>query len=438
VAQNTDVPKSDASKSPGRARRAGRAFVREIVVPIALALVFVQFAVQAFKIPSASMENSLRIGDFLLGLKFVYGSPVPYTHKRLPALTEPKPGDVIIFRYPGDPFYPEGKPERYRFIASLLLFGNLYWDRTPGPGENSLVWYAPKDFIKRAVAQSGQTIDIEGAALRVDGRPMPLPREGLYAAGTGSLRAFNPVRDRLRYRLPMPGETIALDTLTLTQAAWLRSIALQENPGSKVELKLDLWRGAALDNGHVIPELNAGPYDQNAQAAIFYLALPFTQEAGPDGPHMVARGVPFARVRDRARTGFVRGNDLMPSYLRTATGRREEINEYYLGSYLELIADNLRAQDGSLRVKASLVIDGRETDRYTVKQPLYFMMGDNRDNSADSRYWGPLSRRNVKARALIIYYSFENGNNSFAFANPLSWFTVPFKIRWTRLGRIIE
>jgi signal peptidase I len=66
------------------------------------------------------------------------------------------------------------------------------------------------------------------------------------------------------------------------------------------------------------------------------------------------------------------------------------------------------------------------------------MMGDNRDNSSDSRYWGPLSRANVKARALILYYSFENENRTFSFANPLRWFTIPFKIRWTRLGLIIE
>jgi signal peptidase I len=44
----------------------------------------------------------------------------------------------------------------------------------------------------------------------------------------------------------------------------------------------------------------------------------------------------------------------------------------------------------------------------------------------------------VKAKALVIYYSFENESRSFAFANPLSWFTVPLKIRWTRLGRIID
>src|SRR6478609_7522939 len=92
----------DPQEPQGRMRRGFRSFTREFVIPIVLALVFIQFVVQAFKIPSASMERSLRIGDFLLGLKFVYGAPMPFTDKRLPALTKPKPGDVLIFRYPGD------------------------------------------------------------------------------------------------------------------------------------------------------------------------------------------------------------------------------------------------------------------------------------------------------------------------------------------------
>ncbi|HLP43542.1 MAG TPA: S26 family signal peptidase, partial [Fibrobacteria bacterium] len=107
-------------------RSVGRAFTKEIMVPIALALIVIQFVIQAFKIPSASMEDSLLIGDFLLGLKFVYGSPIPFTENKLPGLADPKPGDVLIFKYPGDPLYPEGNRGRYRFLANLFLFGNLY------------------------------------------------------------------------------------------------------------------------------------------------------------------------------------------------------------------------------------------------------------------------------------------------------------------------
>jgi signal peptidase I len=441
---------ADESKAPGRAHRAGRAFVREFLIPVGLALIFIQFAVQAFKIPSASMERSLLIGDFLLGLKFIYGSPIPFTHKRLPALTEPRPGDVLIFRYPGDPAYPEGNPDRYRFVANLFLFGNVYWDRAPEPGEKSLVWYAPKDFIKRAVAKSGQTIEVEGTSVRVDGRALPLPREGLYSEGTGSLRPFSPVRDRLRFRLPAPGETIAFDTLSLTQATWIRSLALQENPGRRVELKLDLWRGNAVDNDYVIPSIEG----LCRAVGTTLLMEPHLQLLQLDqGVSIDERGicalekVSFRRVQEAAAKGFVslrRGYRYDP-YRRVgyaerlaAPGRRNEYNDYYFGAYLETVMENIMRHDPAARVRARLVIDGAESGSYTVRDESYFMMGDNRDNSSDSRYWGPLSRGNVKAKALIIYYSFENEDRTFAFGNPLSWFTVPLKIRWTRLGRIID
>jgi len=95
---------------------------KEIIVPILLALIVIQFVIQAFKIPTGSMRESLLIGDFLLGLKFIYGAPIPFSYKKLPALTEPNPGDVLIFKYPGDPEYPENNSERYKFLANLFLF----------------------------------------------------------------------------------------------------------------------------------------------------------------------------------------------------------------------------------------------------------------------------------------------------------------------------
>lgn len=61
------------------------------------------FFVEAFKIPSGSMENTLQVGDFLLVNKLVYGAEVPFTHRRLPRLREPQRNDVIVFEYPEDP-----------------------------------------------------------------------------------------------------------------------------------------------------------------------------------------------------------------------------------------------------------------------------------------------------------------------------------------------
>jgi len=68
-----------------------------------IALVIKTSLVEAYNIPSGSMENTLMTGDFILGNKFVFGAKVPILPLRLPAITEPEPGDIIIFKFPANP-----------------------------------------------------------------------------------------------------------------------------------------------------------------------------------------------------------------------------------------------------------------------------------------------------------------------------------------------
>ena len=149
-----------------------KALSREIIVPIILALVVIQYVIQAFQIPSGSMEDSLHTGDFLLGLKFTYGSPIPFTNKHFPGYAEPKPGDVVIFRYPGEPEYPDNNPGRYTHLFNALMFGNFYWDHEPEEGQPHLVHYAdgPKDYIKRCVGVAGDTLAVHKGKLFINGR----------------------------------------------------------------------------------------------------------------------------------------------------------------------------------------------------------------------------------------------------------------------------
>lgn len=75
------------------------------VLPVALLLFLLlrTFVVEAFRIPSSSMERTLLVGDFLLVNKWVYGAEIPFTGTRLPALRQPKHADVIVFDWPVDP-----------------------------------------------------------------------------------------------------------------------------------------------------------------------------------------------------------------------------------------------------------------------------------------------------------------------------------------------
>jgi signal peptidase I len=112
-----------------------RSIVKEYVEAALWALVLTlflrAFVIQAFRIPSASMQDTLLIGDFLFVNKFEYGPKVPFTHFRLPGLRAPRANDVIVFQFPQDP---------------------------------------SKDFIKRCVATAGQTIEIKDKVVWVDGK----------------------------------------------------------------------------------------------------------------------------------------------------------------------------------------------------------------------------------------------------------------------------
>ena len=80
-----------------------REYAESILIAALLALVIRTFVVQAFKIPSGSMEDTLAIGDHILVNKFIYGSKIPFTDKRVLKLRDPRRGDVIVFEYPEDP-----------------------------------------------------------------------------------------------------------------------------------------------------------------------------------------------------------------------------------------------------------------------------------------------------------------------------------------------
>lgn len=111
-------------------------FVRDQVRTLAMAfVVFIlvrAFLVEAFKIPSASMEGTLLAGDFLLVNKLVYGAEVPIVGTRIPRVRDPRRGDVVIFQWPRD---------------------------------------LSKNFVKRVVGAPGDTLSMRDGTLHLNGAP---------------------------------------------------------------------------------------------------------------------------------------------------------------------------------------------------------------------------------------------------------------------------
>ncbi len=439
-----------------------KGLLREIIVPVVLALIVIQYVIQAFQIPSGSMEDSLKTGDFLLGLKFTYGSPVPFSNQKFPGYTVPVPGDVVIFRYPGEPEYPDGNPDRYTHLFNALMFGNLYWDHEPEAGQPHLIHYAdgPKDYIKRCVAVSGDTVAVHRGRLYVNGvRQDTLPGRGKW---TSLARTMSPRDERETFVVPSVGDTLYVDSLSLDMLWWLRSLVAQENPDEPVELDLSLWKDGVEINNYDFEDFKV-PVENDRGLSLnelFRRNRTVVQQRLTQGD-TVSGVMSFAYFKELARIGYLPmldphakgGLTRQVSYMAFEGSLLQDLegNVNLLNRQMELAANAAAAGDSSavadstapvapskFEIRQRLSLGGKPMDYYVVQTPQFFMMGDNRDNSADSRYWGFVSLRNIKAKAFVIYFSIDNDDQSFALGNPFTWWRLPFKIRWSRIGKVIH
>jgi len=351
-------------------------FFKEMGTSLGMALIAIVYVIQAFQIPTGSMENSLLVGDFLLGLKFVYGSPiVPFSQDfgitaRLPAVKDPKPGDVVIFKYPGTD---------------------------------------SKDYIKRAVAGPGDVVEIRGnTKLIVNGVEVKLPPKGKY---TGQNRPDSRITNFAPLYIPKKGDVINPDTLPLREFLFFKHLVHQENSTRNVYMRFDLYLDGELSN-----------------------AIPFNF----NGAHISFQDLQGGKL----------------TYQNEMTRRTEtfDFNRFddwtVLDYFFEVIRRNF--PDKKVEFRKKLFMNASRVESYTVRFDNYFMIGDNRDNSLDSRYWGYLNRNFVKAQAFILYFSLDRP--IFKWEQKYDELGLPVYnkdgkpvkklriggIRWNRIGKLIR
>jgi len=128
-------------KNTKKSKNQLREYTEAILIALLAALILRSFVVQAFRIPTGSMKDTLLVGDFLLVNKFIYGArtpdSIPFTkimlpYLRLPEFKKPEPGEIVVFKYPKDPTL---------------------------------------DYIKRCIAVGGQTVEMRNGDVYVDGKP---------------------------------------------------------------------------------------------------------------------------------------------------------------------------------------------------------------------------------------------------------------------------
>lgn len=337
-------------------------FSKEMGSALLTALVFIIYVIQAFVIPTGSMEKSLLVGDFLLGLKFMYGAPivpgipkVVDTYWKFPGIVDPKRGDVVIFKYPGV------------------------------TGEN---------YIKRCVAVAGDTVQMDVKTLRVNGIKQIDPPESQYVH-KGELREgithFAPLY------VPKKGDTLDITSAPIREFIFYKHLVHQEHPRKKVTESFGLM-------------VNGVDY---SDSTIHIKGLP--------AEHPIKK-----------RLGLINGKNIVFSSLQNEFDKIGSYGDwtnyaYYLKMWQNVIQFIMDTEDVSFTHK--LYMDGNEITSYVTEWESYFMMGDNRDNSADSRYWGFVNRNFIKAKAAIIYFSLDK---------KVPLYALPAKIRWNRLGKLIR
>lgn len=422
---------------------------------IIFALVAVYFinvyVFQNYQIPSSSLEQTLKVGDFLMVSKCSYGPRVPNTplsfplvqhtfpwgtksycekpqwgYKRLKGWTSIKEGDIVVFNFPaGDtvsmltqnPDYyslcyeaaiqhPRFRHEMeegvlsYETLKERMAIGKEQVDVVTmmnGLGEN--IW-RPVDrrenFVKRCVGLPGQTIEIKDDVLLVDGKKsevkegmqhnycvqtngQPLNMEALHKLGvsTGEVQQYDGAE--MSAYLRQIGMTPAVDSL---HWGMIYIFAITQDAKAKVEalpIVKQVVKEAILD-------------DMKGKSAMFPLAYSNVWTRDNYGPLWIpAKGATIELTEDNIL-------------------RYEHCIKNYEGNELEW-------------KNGKAYLNGKEAKSYTFKMDYYFMMGDNRHNSADSRMWGFVPEDHVVGRPVIVWLSLDRDVDLFK-----------GKIRWSRLG----
>lgn len=384
---------------------------------IVFALVAVYFIntylFQNYKIPTSSLEKSLLVGDYLLVDKVTYGPRVPMTplsfplaqhtlpilncksyietpswdYRRLAGLDTIKELDIVVFNFPaGDTVAMKMQMPDYYTLCEYYGRENV-WKNKDVFGEIDV---RPVDrrenYVKRCVGLPGDSLQIIDGQIYINGKVQK-----------------NPTNLQKNYLVMTDGRKISEDQF--------------KRLGVSVDdrMLINSWR-----NGEVILQSLQYPVnEQNSYNPVYY--LPLTVKAlnmirnFPNVLEVIEDPDLFShQVYPKAYTHWTR-DDYGPIYI-PRKGATVQVNMENYPLYERLI----RTYEGNdLQVKDSTIyINGEVATEYTFKMNYYWMMGDNRHNSEDSRFWGYVPEDHIVGKPLFVWLSIDKDQPGF---NSVRW-----------------
>ena len=422
------IPFTWWKKSKSAATRSIMSWVDAIVYALILVYFVFAFVGQNYQIPSSSLEKTLLTGDYLWVNKMVYGPRVPITpihfplahntmpliggdsyaswpeveYRRLPGLRGVERNDIVVFNFPaGDTVATkfEEDPMYYELLVKQYGWGEV----NTNTEKFGKVKYRPVDrrtnFVKRVVGLPGERLAIHDDVIYIDGKAQKQPENAQWQYIAALSRPITDeqikeydinqsdvqmpegvnaeVMEYLRANLPGSKETDAIVVIPLTDRM-LKEMKASGQITSAV--RTSHLAGLQPEGLNLFPEIAAADWTTS-------------EYGGADGILIPRKGL---TVPMNAQTW-----DLYKRVIRNY--------EHHPDAYFK---DN------------TVYIGGNPVRDYTFKMDYYFMMGDNRDMSQDSRFWGFVPEDHIIGVPMFILASFDREHSLF-----------DGKIRWNRIFR---